>query len=159
MSDDLISRQAVIDEIFNMPCKSDEDGYVWIIRGVAWKRIGDLPSAEPTQTNTSNTLNALDCVDLISRQAAIDALTEYWHSIEDMHKSLDGETAVYVDCKVIIRNLPSSEPQRKKGKWINHDNSRECPFCHTEWNYFDNEVEWFNYCPNCGSDNRGESDD
>lgn len=39
----------------------------------------------------------------------------------------------------------------KKGKWIEYDNSHcECPFCHEEWSYFDNEVEYFNYCPNCG---------
>ena len=44
---DLISRQAAIDTLADMHCKSDEDGYVWIIRSDAWARIDALPSAEP----------------------------------------------------------------------------------------------------------------
>ena len=50
-----------------------------------------------------------------------------------------------------IMNAPTIEPERT-GKWIEYDNSHcECPFCHEEWSYFDNEVEYFNYCPNCGA--------
>lgn len=49
-----------------------------------------------------------------------------------------------------IERQPTIEP--KKGKWIEYDNSHcECPFCHEEWSYFDNEVERFNFCPNCGT--------
>ena len=44
---DLIERQAAIDALSEMHCKSDEDGYVWIIRSDAWWRIETLPSAEP----------------------------------------------------------------------------------------------------------------
>ena len=44
---DAISRQAAIDALATMYCKSDEDGYVWIIRRDAWARIDALPSAEP----------------------------------------------------------------------------------------------------------------
>ena len=44
---DLISRQAAIDALSDMHCKSDEDGYVWIIRSDAWSRIDALPSAQP----------------------------------------------------------------------------------------------------------------
>lgn len=47
-------------------------------------------------------------------------------------------------------DIPDDIP--KNGKWIEYDNSHcECPFCHEEWSYFDNEVEYFNYCPNCGA--------
>ena len=45
--DDLISRQAAIDALADMHCKSDEDGYVWIIRSDAWARIDALPSVQP----------------------------------------------------------------------------------------------------------------
>lgn len=45
---DLIDRQAAIDTLADMHCKSDEDGYVWIIRSDAWARIDALPSAQPT---------------------------------------------------------------------------------------------------------------
>ena len=50
-----------------------------------------------------------------------------------------------------IFDAPEVKPERT-GKWIEYDNSHcECPFCHEEWSYFDNEVEYFNYCPNCGA--------
>lgn len=48
-SKDTISRQQVIDALADMHCKSDEDGYVWIIRSDAWARIDALPSAQPEQ--------------------------------------------------------------------------------------------------------------
>ena len=44
---DLISRQAAIDTLADMHCKSDEDGYIWIIRSDAWARIDALPSVQP----------------------------------------------------------------------------------------------------------------
>lgn len=44
---DLIERQAAIDALADMHCKSDEDGYVWIIRSDAWARIDALPSVTP----------------------------------------------------------------------------------------------------------------
>ena len=44
---DLISRREAIDALAEMHCKSDEDGYVWIIRSDAWWRIETLPSAQP----------------------------------------------------------------------------------------------------------------
>ena len=46
-ANDCISRQAAIDVLADMHCKSDEDGYVWIIRSDAWARIDALPSAQP----------------------------------------------------------------------------------------------------------------
>ena len=48
-SSDTISRQAAIDALADMHCKSDEDGYVWIIRSDAWARIDALPSVTPTK--------------------------------------------------------------------------------------------------------------
>lgn len=50
---DSISRQAAIDTLADMYCKSDEDGYVWIIRSDAWARLDALPSAQP-QTEWNN---------------------------------------------------------------------------------------------------------
>ena len=44
---DTIYRQAAINTLADMHCKSDEDGYVWIIRSDAWARIDALPSAQP----------------------------------------------------------------------------------------------------------------
>ena len=47
MSKDTIYRQDAINTLADMHCKSDEDGYVWIIRSDAWARIDALPSAQP----------------------------------------------------------------------------------------------------------------
>ena len=44
---DCISREQAIDALATMYCKSDEDGYVWIIRRDASARIDALPPAEP----------------------------------------------------------------------------------------------------------------
>lgn len=44
---DIVYRQDAIDALAEMYCKSDEDGYVWIIRIDAWKKIDALPSAQP----------------------------------------------------------------------------------------------------------------
>ena len=43
---DTISRQQAIDALLELYCKSDEDGYVWIIRCDACLRIDALPSAQ-----------------------------------------------------------------------------------------------------------------
>jgi len=43
---DLIDRQAAVDVLADMHCKSDEDGYVWIIRSDAWARIDAQPERE-----------------------------------------------------------------------------------------------------------------
>lgn len=48
---DTIDRQAAIDALADMHCKSDEDGYVWIIRSDAWARIDALPSMQPSYTD------------------------------------------------------------------------------------------------------------
>ena len=48
-SSDTIYRQAAIDALADMHCKSDEDGYVWIIRSDAWARIDALPAVTPKQ--------------------------------------------------------------------------------------------------------------
>lgn len=74
--------------------------------------------------------------DLISRQDAIDAVHYY---IESGYK-----------CDIFqeLKNLPSAEPERKKGEWINHENYDECSRCHCFTSV------GFNYCPRCGADMR-----
>lgn len=76
--------------------------------------------------------------DLISRQDAIDAVHYY---IESGYK-----------CDIFqeLKNLPSAEPERKKGEWISHENYDECSKCHCL------TAVGFNYCPHCGADMRGE---
>lgn len=59
--------------------------------------------------------------------------------------------------------LPSAQPERKKGKWINVNDGKwntfevlKCSVC----GELDNRMDWTdNYCPNCGADMRGEKDE
>lgn len=50
------------------------------------------------------------------------------------------------------------EPERKKGKWNTDKESPEyatCSVCgRCDWDC--TESKYFNFCPNCGADNRGE---
>ena len=98
------------------------------------------------------------CEDTISRQAAIDALEE--------------SKRIYVDRRVIIgkmqdivSNLPSAQPERKKGKWIPQDHNKTNGIASTLVYYYpkcsvcghcDN---YTNFCSNCGADMRGEQDE
>ena len=80
--------------------------------------------------------------DLISRQAAIEAMEE--------------SKRIYVDRRVIIgkmqdivSNLPSAQPERKKGRWIDMDDHVMCSCCGATHYGSDK-----NFCPNCGADMR-----
>ena len=68
--------------------------------------------------------------DTIYRQAAIDALVS------------------------IIEELPSAQPERKKGRWIDMDDHVMCSCCGAAHYGVDR-----NYCPNCGADMRGGQDE
>lgn len=49
--------------------------------------------------------------DLISRQAAIDAMAEcYWSIMGDEPPTLDEKTALYVDLKQAVKRLPTANP-------------------------------------------------
>ena len=109
---DLISRQAAIDALADMHCKSDEDGYVWIIRSDAWARIDALPSVQP-EKRTEERTETHSC-DSIDRQAAIDAL-----------KNNRFPGAPYVDAGIsiaigVICDLPSAHPERTQERTGTH---------------------------------------
>ena len=101
--------------------------------------------------------------DLISRQAAIDALKGlptwwadgggyYGGAQPPMVALLDPEDAVSA-----IENLPSAQPERKSGKWIYEGVRGRFPACrcsvcgnveNADWAMISGEV---NYCPHCGA--------
>ena len=84
--------------------------------------------------------------DLISRQDAIDILTSAVERCKGIYGDLGGAVS---GAREFIKSLPSAEPERKTGHWIDTDNyyqrwkCSECG-CHTR----DAEP---NYCPNCGA--------
>lgn len=76
-------------------------------------------------------------VDLISRQAAIDAFEDTTYTKNEIRRR--------------ITELPSAQPERKTGRWEwSEDNASWC--CSVCGCVFE-EIDWkpeYNYCPNCG---------
>lgn len=143
--EDLISRQAAIDTLADMKCKSDEDGYVWIIRSDAWARIDALPSAQP----------------LLEEFEWCTSCKEYDQKNHCCHRLT----------KVILQTVEElkAQPQRMRGRWGEwHENkidsmtakSRYCSCC---GNLAVTSIDIhgaglvtikYNFCPHCGADMR-----
>ena len=90
--------------------------------------------------------------DLISRQAAIDAI----------ESAFDRETILNRFVRKIaisaVRKWPPAQPERQKGEWIEYteDGYVECPFCHNATNCDGNKDE-LHFCFSCGADMREDS--
>lgn len=106
--------------------------------------------------NCSEIPNSSDC---ISRQSAIDAIHEDADWLAS--QGSDWQVERMERDKSILRSLPSAEPERKRGEWIDHSDEGyvECPFCYSATNCDGNKDE-LHYCFSCGADMReGDSDD
>jgi len=98
--------------------------------------------------------------DLISRQAAIDAIDRL-DIPEDMCVF---EILSHIELE--IGNLPSAQPERKRGKWIEDDDGWDeviwrCSECDAVFTLVDGtpkENEYY-FCPHCGADMRGKQDE
>ena len=106
--------------------------------------------------------------DLIDRQAAIDEIDEWIKAFrENGHKESAADACLIQDG---IIQIPSAQPERKKGKWeekhhaysdeesvIEEWQSCRCSECGRydtrPYMYYFNEP---NYCSYCGADMRGE---
>ena len=76
--------------------------------------------------------------DLISRQAAIEAVKQREWLTEDAKEILEE----------VLTQLPSAQPERKKGEWFDGYRWQRCSLCKQT-----GKKSW-NYCPNCGADMR-----
>lgn len=98
--------------------------------------------------------------DLISRQAALDALgdePEVWTDKDEYAMGLNNQW--HYDKNAILK-CPSAQP--RKGKWVrantHTDGVYECSAC-LQWTYIPFHPSNYNYCPRCGSDMRGDDDE
>ena len=108
--------------------------------------------------------------DLISRQAAIDAILavtgnssvrELYEHVQEHGLSNMWSGGVNAAIDTIIA-VPSAEPERKTGRWEMkpdpYDFFDEIPVC-SECGCTTKMREVYKFCPNCGADMRGEQDD
>ena len=159
--EDAVSRAEVVKKLHRIiPKLTSKDANIIVETIIG---IEKLPSVnpmykhvEPTQKSVENTLETR-CEDAVSRQAVLDALMKS----ADAHAENEREWQLLLRDRNIIRELPSVQPKEKTGRWIciddYHIGKFKCSVCQTEG--FPNTVMYkptWNYCPNCGSDMRGE---
>lgn len=114
--------------------------------------------------------------DLISRQAAIDALekekpTPFVNEDGSIDPFGAGQQNQWYRDGIAIMNMPSAQPEQKKGKWIPHrEISREYIgtilvnvsydywFCETCGYRMENGQPMYNFCPNCGAEMEDDDD-
>jgi len=109
--------------------------------------------------------------DVISRQAVINTIHNYWKKrLDTLPTRMTEDGEVYADIKSMdmilehnkilsnmIKQLPSAQPERKKGNWIliadGYTDYVKCDQC-GNISYVER-----NFCPSCGADMRGEQDE
>lgn len=80
--------------------------------------------------------------DTISRQTAIHTITNY-------NEVVDKSVA-----KRLLIQLPSTQTEQKKGRWIPVDDpsiTGRCSVCGFESHLYEDDVYGYDYCPNCGA--------
>lgn len=114
--------------------------------------------------------------DLISRQAAIEALYDWemTYDWDDHCRKEDPKPAYIVSPSDVIEELSSAQPERKKGKWEEIEvipeayditgvktwaSKMQCNQCGFTTFAIEGKFAQYDYCPNCGADMRGKQND
>ena len=94
--------------------------------------------------------------DLIDRDVAIDAITQRADKVDSVHSAFWEGLIIARD---IVENIPSAEPERKKGKWNNYKDEHCCSVCQCVviQEIWDDEIR-YDYCPYCGAEMRGNNE-
>lgn len=101
--------------------------------------------------------------DLIDRQAIfkkVEKIRQGLQMMDDTRRASLIMNGMYL-CEKEVRNLPSAQPERKKGRWIKNSTHINCSVCkHCSWSLtFEDTVRRFNFCPNCGAEMKGEQNE
>ena len=156
---DVIDRQAAIRWVktecnpYGKPTLDFESGKKVI------EHLEQMPSAQADSKELSFTHKALDT---ISRQAAMDALNEYFARIGKLKRRglTKGEKAISLDTVGTVKTLPSVQPERQTGHWERDGHHIKCSVCGIWMCDTDREGDAIpnSFCPNCGADMKGEQD-
>ena len=98
--------------------------------------------------------------DLISRQAAIDEIDEWIKAFRENGHKESAADACLIQNGII--QLPSAQPERKHGYWVESQEHVYMGNSVKEWtNWYCSECDAPNdkpsdFCPSCGADMRGE---
>ena len=106
------------------------------------------------------TIDADALIDDLKHDVAVDQDSLDYEELTDLNRE---NIQFDKDCKQnaidLLQHAPTIEPERKKGKWIEQDDSwdgvyYECSACGEPWTTIDG-TPWDNgmhFCPNCGAD-------
>lgn len=146
---DALSKK-IMDELHNRSMQGFGKGLI-----IANSCVINAPTIEPD-------------TDTISRRDAMDALWKALYEYEDktekqFQESEDLDVGDWILHRIFVQNmsdidrqtilnLPSTQPERQKGEWIDYteDGYVECPFCHSATNCDGNKDE-LHFCFSCGA--------
>ena len=160
---DLISRTETVERLritlgATVPISDYDDGFVDGVQ-FAISTVSTMPTIQPQSTTgqlNNGAQSTVQSTDLIDRQAAIDEIKSVyeWHDTVTMERLIEH-----------LNNLPTAQPERKKGEWIeissiNH--TYKCSECgRLLVNVADgrnNVSKHYPYC-HCGADMKGGSNE
>lgn len=94
------------------------------------------------------------CEDVVSRQTAIEAVEHITSSMSVCVNTDECHGMKRMQRQAVIElvNLPSAQPERKKGKWIDICGNLRCSECNIEYPDLYPDYDETNFCPNCGAE-------
>lgn len=124
------------------------------------------PLVEIPDINNGKYLEIQNNLDYISRHTAIDALCSVCGAdcdkSEFVYSEKQEEQVILCPEHYVLTQLPSAQPEQKKGEWIPQNYNKTNGMVSTAVYYYPKcsvcgqYANYTNFCPNCGADMRGE---